>query len=112
MDSISHVDAADAGHIVVSGSHGGVSSGEFAGRHRLAAVFFNDAGGGKENAGVAALGMLQIPAGTVSHSSARIGDAEDAWRNGVLSRVNAFAEARGLAAGQRLQDAIARLQGD
>src|SRR5262252_5679860 len=41
MDSISHVDASDAGHIVVSASHGGASSGEYAGRHKLAAVFFN-----------------------------------------------------------------------
>jgi len=28
MDSISHVDAGDAGHIVVSASHGGASSGQ------------------------------------------------------------------------------------
>jgi len=111
MDSISHVDATDAGHIVVSGSHGGTSSGEFAGRYRLAAVFFNDAGVGKDEAGIAALRMLEVPAGTVSHLSARIGDAEDMWQNGVLSNLNASAARYGLSRGERLQDAVDRLLG-
>lgn len=109
MDSISHVDAGDAGHIVVSGSHGGVSSGEFAGNRTLAAVFFNDAGVGKDEAGIAALNMLDVPAGTVGHSSARIGDAEDAWRHGVLSHVNRAAARCGFMPGERLQDAVTRL---
>jgi len=112
MDSISHVDAGDAGHIVVSASHGGASSAEYASRHRLAAVFFNDAGIGKDGAGIAALGMLeraQVPAGTVSHLSARIGDAEDMWQNGVLSHLNASALRSGLRSGERLQDAVGRL---
>jgi hypothetical protein len=112
MDSISHVDAGDAGHIVVSGSHGGASGGEFASQYQLAAVFLNDAGVGKDNAGIAALDMLQraqVPAATVSHVSARIGDAEDTWRNGVLSHVNASAVRYGLSRGERLQDAVTRL---
>jgi len=112
MDSVSHVDAGDAGNIVVSASHGGASSGEYASRHRLAAVFFNDAGVGKDGAGIAALGMLeraQVPAGTVSHLSARIGDAEDMWQNGVLSHLNASALRSGLRSGERLQDAVGRL---
>ena len=109
MDSISYVAAADAGHIVVSASHGGASSAEYAGRQELAAVFFNDAGVGKDGAGIAALAALQIPAGTVSHLSARIGDAEDMWRHGVLSHVNAAAAQRDLKVGQTLRDAVARL---
>ena len=109
MDSISHVDAGDAGHIVVSGSHGGASGGEFAGQYKLAAVFFNDAGIGKDEAGTAALRMLNVPAGTVSYRSARIGDAEDTWQNGVLSHLNASALSYGLSRGERLQDAITGL---
>src|SRR5579859_3775419 len=108
MDSISHVDANDAGHIVVSGSHGGTSSGEFACRHRLAAAFFNDAGVGKDDAGIAALDMLDrisVPAGAVSHVTARIGDAEDTWRHGTLSRLNRSARAAGLKEGEQLRDA-------
>ena len=112
LDSISHADSGDAGHIVVSGSHGGASSGEFAVAQPLAAAFFNDAGVGKDNAGIAALGMLErkkIPAATVSHASARIGDAQDAWENGVLSHVNDRGRAAGLRVGDRLRDAVARL---
>ena len=111
MDSISHVDGGDAGHIVVSASHGGASSGEYASRHQLAAVFFNDAGVGKDNAGIAALGMLKVPAGTVDHLSARIGDVEDMWQYGVLSHLNAPALKSGLKKGQRLHDAVGRLLG-
>ena len=112
IDSISNVDPSDAGQIMVSGSHGGVSSGEFACRHPLAAVFFNDAGIGKEDAGIAALGMLDrlgVPAGAVSHATARIGDAQDAWDHGVISRLNRSARAAGLKEGERLRDAATRL---
>ena len=109
MDSISYVDAADAGHIVVSASHGGASSARYASSQKLAAVFFNDAGVGKDNAGIAALSMLEIPAGTVSHLSARIGDVDDTWRNGVISHLNEAARRMGLTEGERLQDAVGRL---
>lgn len=112
MDSISHVEAGDAGHVVVAASHGGASAGEYASRYRLAAAFFNDAGVGKDGAGIAALGMLertQVPAATVSHLSARIGDAEDMWQHGVLSHVNPSAARHGLKPGERLQDAVNRL---
>ena len=109
MDSISYVDAADAGHIVVSASHGGASSAEYAKQQKLAAVFFNDAGIGKDEAGIAALPLLKVPAGAVSHLSARIGDAADTWQNGVLSHVNEPARASGLKAGMRLQDAVKML---
>ena len=109
MDSISYVAAGDAGHIVISASHGGASSAEYANRRKLAAVFFNDAGVGKDSAGIAALALLEIPAGTVSHLSARIGDVGDTWENGVLSHVNEAARASGLRAGARLQDAVRML---
>ena len=109
MDSISYVDGADAGCIVVSASHGGSSSAEYANRHKLAAVFFNDAGVGKDNAGIAALALLEVPAGAVSHLSARIGDVDDTWRNGVLSHLNQAARGAGLRVGERLQDAVSKL---
>ena len=112
LDSISHVDAGDAGCIVVSASHGGASSAEFAMGQALAAVFFNDAGVGKDKAGIAALERLEqskVPAGTVSHLSARIGDVEDMWEHGVISHVNACGRSKGLKAGERLRDAVERL---
>ena len=109
MDSITAIGPEDEEKIVISGSHGGTVSGEYASRHRLAAVFFNDAGVGKESAGIAALEMLDrrgVPAGTVANHSARIGDALDHWKNGVLSHVNDSARALGLHEGDLLHAAI------
>lgn len=112
MDSITMVTPEDAGAIVVSGSHGGASSGAYALEVPLRAAFFNDAGIGKDEAGVVALQMLQssgVAAGTVSHRSARIGDARDCWENGVISRCNAAARALGIEPGASLRDALSEL---
>lgn len=112
LDSITKVDTSNTGALVVTGSHGGTSSGEFALAVPLKLVIFNDAGVGKDRAGIAALAMLQdkgVAAGAVSHVSARIGDSKDAWENGVISHVNDAARALGLAPGQPLRGALRRL---
>ncbi len=112
MDSITKVTPEDADTIVVSASHGGASSGEFALEVPLRAAFFNDAGVGKDDAGIAALGMLEsrgVAGGTVSHLSARIGDSQDMWDHGVVSHVNAQARAMGIAPGQSLKDILTQL---
>ena len=112
MDSITKVSKEDEGQVVVSASHGGSSSGEFALEVPLKAVFFNDAGVGKEDAGIAALQMLQargIAGGTVSHLSARIGDSQDMWDHGVISHLNDAALALGLSLNERLDVALKRL---
>jgi hypothetical protein len=114
MDTISHVASSDRGQVVLCASHGGVSSGRYALQVPLGAVFFNDAGVGKDGAGIAALGMLQaarVPAGAYSHASARIGDVQDAWANGIVSRLNQAALAAGLEAGQPVRDALRHLLG-
>jgi uncharacterized protein YunC (DUF1805 family) len=80
----------------------------------LALVVFNDAGIGKDEAGIAALAMLQargVPACAVAHTSARIGDALDTWQHGLISRVNAAAQALGLREGLGLRGALERLAG-
>ena len=109
MDSITKVTPDDKGSIVVAASHGGASSGEFALEVPLDLVVLNDAGIGKDDAGIAALAMLQakdVAGVTVSHMSARIGDALDMWQSGVISRLNEVARARGLKEDQSLRDAI------
>ena len=114
VDSIAQVDAGDAGAWVISGSHGGASAAAYALAQPLALAVFNDAGVGKDDAGVAALALLQAQgraAATVAHTSARIGDAHDTWAWGIVSRVNAAAAALGLAPGQPLQAAVTRLLG-
>ena len=112
MDSITKVTADDAGSVVVSASHGGASSGEFALEVPLKAAFFNDAGVGKDQAGIAALAMLQergVAGGTVSHTSARIGESQDMWDEGVISHLNEGARALGLSVGEPLRQALERL---
>lgn len=65
-------------------------------------MFFNDAGIGKERAGIVAV--------TYSHNSARIGDAVDGFESGVVSAVNAAAAAAGLDAGQTVAEAVALMR--
>jgi len=111
LDSITWLAEDDAGHIVVSGSHGGRSAGDYAMRWPLALCCLNDAGVGKDRAGIVALDMLEsrgTPALAYGHMSARIGDARDAWEHGIVTHVNASATALGFAAGQLLRDAITR----
>lgn len=47
----------------------------------------------------------------VACASARIGDAQDMWDNGVIAHVNEAAKSRGLAPGQGLQQALTTLVG-
>lgn len=109
MDSITSVGKNDEGAIVVSASHGGKSAAEFALQVPLVAVFFNDAGIGKDEAGIAGLKMLQdrsIPAGTVSHETAQIGDGKDTWEFGIVSTLNDAARDAGFKIRERLRDAV------
>ena len=112
MDSITKLTPEDVGAMVVSASHGGASSGEFALEVPLDMVFFNDAGVGKDGAGIVALDMLEakgVAAGAVAHTSARIGDSRDMWENGVISHLNPSARKRGLVPGSPLRGALTAL---
>ncbi len=112
MDSISFIAAEHADKVVICGSHGGLDSGRHAIRYPPKLVVFNDAGVGKDRAGVAALTQLEsfrIPALAVAATSARIGDAEDTLANGVVSHSNALAVAAGLQTGERLDALLRRL---
>ena len=106
VDSITEIEAGDSGRIVVSGSHGGVSAAGYAAAVPLAACFLNDAGIGKDAAGIAGVLSLPYAAAAYRHDSARIGDAADAWANGVLSAVNAAAEQAGLRIGMTVRQAV------
>lgn len=114
MDSITKITKDDAGAFVVAASHGGASSGEFALEVPLGLVVLNDAGIGKDQAGIAALAMLDardVPCATVSHDSARIGDARDMWESGIISRANGAAEKLGVRPGQAIKQTLPDLLG-
>ncbi len=116
MDSVSLVKPEDRRQIVVSGSHGGLLGGKP--DHILDvdvfAAFFNDAGGGKDDAGFARLPALDargIAAATASCHTSRIGDGRSTYDTGVLSRVNEAARRLELREGLSVRDAVARLVG-
>ena len=116
VDSVSLVQPGDRRAIVVTGSHGGLLRGKP--DHMLDvdvfAAFFNDAGGGKDDAGFRRLPVLDargIAAGTVSHVSARIGDGQSTYDTGVLSRVNEAAAHLEIKQGMSVREAVARLVG-
>ncbi len=117
LDSVSLALESDARKVVVTGSHGGLLGGS-ADDGVMAvdvfAAFFNDAGGGKDEAGFARLPTLDaraIAAATVSAYSARIGDGRSTYDTGVLSRVNDVARRLELKEGMSVRDAVARLIG-
>lgn len=104
LDSISNLDAQAHDCVVVSGSHGGSSAARFvlqaACKPRL--VLLNDAGVGKDHAGIAALGLLNevgVACACYAHTSARIGEAQDALWHGVISHANPSALALGVRVG-------------
>ena len=113
VDSITELQPADAGCIAVSGSHGGVSSARYALAARPLLSVFNDAGVGRDDAGIAGLALLQaegLAACTVSHLSARIGQAASTWADGVVSHANPLAQVLGLRPGLGLREQIEQLQ--
>ncbi len=107
VDSITEAPAHGSGRVVVSGSHAGASVVRYAAQAQALLAVFNDAGVGKDEAGVAALPALQamhIAACAVAHDSARIGQARSTFEDGVISRCNAAAAALGARPGLRLRD--------
>jgi hypothetical protein len=115
LDSIGHVGDQHAESVIVCGSHGGTSAADYILKLSTApfAAFFNDAGFGKDNAGLAGLPLLQVRgviAVTYSHLSARIGDAADGLAHGVITQMNGHASAAGVQIGQRVADAVPRLR--
>lgn len=112
VDSITELGPHDAGCVAVSGSHGGMSSARYALAARPLLSVFNDAGVGRDAAGIAALGFLQghgLAACAVAHSSACIGAAHSTLQHGVIHHTNALAEALGVRAGQPCAEVVARL---
>ncbi len=111
IDSITQITADMQGAVIVSGSHGGVSSASYVVNAPKApfAVFFNDAGVGKDAAGIEALNILddiEILAFSYGHDSARIGQAQDGLDNGVVTHVNQRACGYGDWVGKRVADLV------
>jgi len=112
-DSITRVGPEAAGAVVVNASHGGVYAAYLAVKLHAAAAIFNDAGVGRDRAGIGGLDYLEefgIAGATVDHDTARIGDGADMMAHGVVSHANGLAASLGVSPGQACHDAAAALQ--
>jgi hypothetical protein len=112
-DSITRVGPEAMGAVVVNGSHGGVYAAYVAAKLRVGAAIFNDAGVGRDDAGIAGLDYLEalgVPAAVVGHDTARIGDGSDMMARGIITHANRAAIALGCCGGMTCRNAGAALQ--
>jgi hypothetical protein len=112
VDTITKLDASHRGQVVIAGSHGGEYAGYCAAKGGVRAVIFNDAGIGKDRAGIGSLpylDKLRIAAATVRHLSCRIGDGADMREHGIVSHVNEGASRLGCAPGQPVLECAAKM---
>ena len=61
LDSVTHLEAAHRGAVVHAASHGGLYAAAYAAGKGVAAIILNDAGIGREQAGIAGLELLADP---------------------------------------------------
>lgn len=111
-DTITKLGAESVDKVVISGSHGGVYPGFLAHRAGARAVILNDAGVGKDHAGIGSLPYceaLAMAAATIAHDSARIGDTSDMMRRGIISHANTIARAAGCLPGMPCREAAQKL---
>ena len=107
IGSISLATSEDAGLVVASGSHGGVTAAPFTRSFKPRFAFFNDAGFGVDRAGAACLPILdseRIAAATVAADSACIGDGQSTLTQGIISAVNDAAYRLGARVGETALD--------
>ena len=112
-DTMTKLGPETRGAVVVSGSHGGRYCGYLALKAQVRAVILNDAGVGRDRAGIAALVDVEpagLAAATVSNMSCRIGDSADMIARGVISHANGPARGAGVVAGMSGRQAAERLR--
>ncbi len=99
-DSVSLVRAEDEGVITITASHGELLAGSptWGNRPKVRAAVFNDAGADTATR-LPDLDTRGIPAATVTAASARIGDAQSTYDDGIISHVNETAAALGATPG-------------
>jgi hypothetical protein len=102
------------GDVLCAGSHGGRVNVERLRAVRPRGAILNDGGRARDDSGVSGLGALDevgVAAACVDAMSARIGDPQSTYADGVLSAVNETARRLGVAVGQRAVEAARRMLG-
>ena len=93
-------------HVIVSGSYGGRYNAFNAAKRGVRGVVMNDAGIGKDNAGIRGLDYLDeidLAAATADAQTCHIGDGDHMLEHGVISHVNRAAAALGCMPGQSVR---------
>lgn len=95
------------GNVVLSGSYGGEYNAYHAAKWGIRGVVLNDAGVGKDNAGINGLPYLDgigLAAATADANTCHIGDGEHMLEHGIISHVNEAAAALGCKPGQTVRE--------
>ena len=111
-DSAAAMDESTKGDVFVDGSHCGINVGEMTIHSGVGAMIGNDAGMGKNDAGIAALKMCDekgIPAAAVAAMSAKIGNGMSTYEQGKVSVANETAQKLGVSAGMSAKEAADKL---
>lgn len=108
VDTSSEVDQSNNMDIIITGSHGGVNACEYMANLKIKGMVSNDAGIGKNEAGIAgmkALDKYDIPAVAVATMSAKIGNGTSTYEQGRLSATNELAKKLGISEGMSAREA-------
>jgi nucleotidyltransferase/DNA polymerase involved in DNA repair len=112
FDSATLLQRSATGRVAICASHGGIYAASLAARAGVRAVILNDAGFGRDAAGVAGLYWLDgldIGGCAADYQSARIGDGRDMYESGIISTTNNVAAAIGCRPGMPVAEAAALL---
>ncbi len=112
-DSVVKLPPEADGAVVIGGSHGAAYAAYMSAKFGCRAAIHHDAGIGKDEAGVGGLAYadrLGMAMAAVATSSARIGDGQDMYARGVISRANKLAEQCGVRAGMSCREAAELLK--
>jgi hypothetical protein len=97
------------GDLIVAASYAGVLCAKMIISAKPRAVIGLDCRIGKDGAGIAGLWFyeaLQIPAAAADVMTAEMGNGQDLYDNGIITRVNDCAQKLGLAAGMTVKDTV------
>lgn len=110
VHSTTHVKSNARDKVVVCGSHGGRNAVAYAIAHEPLGIIANDAGIGKDQAGIGGLALgdeYWTPVAVVDCRTARIGNGQDTLEHGIVSRSNSAAEEIGVVPNMSARDAAA-----
>lgn len=112
-DSVVKLPPEADGAVVIGGSHGAVYAAYMSAKFGCRAAIHHDAGIGKDEAGVGGLAYadgLGMAMAAVATASARIGDGQDMYARGIISRANVLAAKWGVRPGMSCKEAAELLK--